>query len=143
MNEMLWNLLALAAVCVWLAFLCVVSISENWLKYKLPVLSLPLSDSVTRLLLGALDKVEIILAALVALALVANSANPFAPGYISFFIPVAALMIQKAALMPTLGRRAERLACHAVVAPARLNKYHVGMELLKASSLLIFSWQLL
>lgn len=143
MSDVLWNLLALAAVCVWLAFLCGISISENWMKYKLPgwTLSLPVRN--TRFMFSALDKIEIMLAALIAVAITVQSSNPFAPGYISFFIPVASLMIQRAALMPALGRRAERLAYRAVIAPARLNRYHVCTELLKASSLLVFSWQLL
>lgn len=142
MNDVLWNLLTLAAVCAWLVFLCGMSISENWLKYKLPLLSLPFPGGGTRFIFSVLDKIEIMLAALIALSLAVNSSNPFAPGYISFFIPAASLMVQRAAFMPALGRRAERLAYRAVVAPARLNKYHVFTEMLKVSSLLIFIWQL-
>jgi hypothetical protein len=143
MFEMLENPLALSAVCVWLIMLGAVAMSENWLRLRMPSISVPVGERASGVLYDMLDKMEIVLAAIIALSLFMKSANPFASAYLAFFIPVAVLMIQKAALMPALGRRAQRLAYRAVMKPAPLKKYHLAAELLKVASLLAFSWQLL
>lgn len=53
---------ALAAVFVWLGFVCAISFMEAWLKFRAPGITLPLGLGIGRLVFAALNKVEWILA---------------------------------------------------------------------------------
>lgn len=136
------NPLALGAIYLWIGFVCAISFMEAWIKFRAPGISIPLGLGIGKLVFRALNRVELFLAAVVIISFVILRQHPFAPVNLTFFIPVALLMLQKLWLMPALGRRAEALINGASLPKTNHHFYYVMMELVKVSSLLVFSFRL-
>ncbi len=133
---------ALSAVFLWIGFVGAISFMEAWLKFRAPGVTLPLGLGIGRLVFGALNKVEWVLA-LIILAnflVVGDRATLFKT--LVFLIPVVILVLQSFWFLPALDTRAELHITGAEVPHSTLHYYYVGMEMIKITCLFIFGSQL-
>jgi hypothetical protein len=133
------SVLAVAGVYVWMSIVCAVDVTETCLRYRAKAADFSFGPRLGESLRGMLDQAEILIAALVVVTLCVMGRHPFATSNVTFFIPVALVLLQKALVMPTLGARTEKLV-QGIKFP-RSNDYHSHMllDIVKITSLLIFS----
>lgn len=132
--------LALFSSVFWIGAVCAISFLEAWLKFKAPGVTLPIGLGIGRLVFGALNKIEWVLAAIVLLNFI------FSPGsfYLRWqhnliFIIIAILILQSFWLLPSLDERAGQLIAGNEIPHSYLHFYFVGLELTKVIILGFFA----
>lgn len=128
---------ALAAVFVWIGFVCAISFMEAWLKFRAPGITLPLGLGIGRIVFSALNRVEWVLAfAVVCHMLVSKELKT---GKSFFIIPVLVLLIMQTFwLLPALDTRAQMHIDGLPVAASNLHFIYVATEVIKVSALSVF-----
>ncbi|MFZ6051193.1 hypothetical protein [Halocola ammonii] len=135
--------IATASVFLWIGFVCAISFMDAWLKFKAPGIDLKLGLGIGRLVFGALNKVEWVLAlAIVADVLLAKS-RMLKSRNLFPALAVTILLIQTFWLLPELDSRAELILQDEAVPESGLHIFYVIVELIKVVSLVIFGVQLL
>lgn len=129
-----------AAICtfVWIGFVCAISFMEAWLKFRAPGITVPLGLGIGRLVFGALNKVEWVLAAAILLNMMISKADFLKPKHTALLIPAILLLIQTVWLLPALDARAQMHIDGVNVPHSNLHFYFVGAEALKVTALFIF-----
>lgn len=133
---------ALLAVFLWIGFVCAISFMEAWLKFRAPGVTVPLGLGIGRLVFGALNKVEWILAIVTMANLFFFGWEGWRPRLILLFIPIALLLLQSFWLLPALDARAELHIQGQHVPASSLHVYFVAMEVAKVACLSIFGVRL-
>lgn len=135
--------LALFASVFWIGAVCAISFLEAWLKFRAPGVTLPIGLGIGRLVFGALNKIEWVLAIIVLLNFI------FTPGpfYIRWqhnliFVVIAILILQTFWLLPALDARAGQLIAGNEIPHSYLHFYFVGLELTKVFILGFFAFTL-
>jgi hypothetical protein len=132
-----WSI-AVAAVFVWLGMVSAISFLEAPLKFRAPGVTLAVGLGIGRLVFGALNRCEVVLAA-VALGAVLAAGQPVSE-VVAVVIAAATLAVQLLAVRPALARRSDRvLAGGDAAAPVPRSRTHyayVGLELVKVIALL-------
>jgi hypothetical protein len=134
--------LVIAAAYLWIGFVCAISFMEAWLKFRAPGVDLRIGLGIGRLVFNALNKVEWTLAIIIVLIFLLGGENVFNFSTVYFFISVILLLLQTLWLLPALDARAERRIQEQFVPRSNLHVYFVGAEVLKVSSLVIFTFKL-
>lgn len=133
--------IALVVTFLWTGFVVAISFMEAWLKFQAPGITLGLGLGIGRLVFGALNKVEWLLAMAIMLNLFISK-----PAWSKKFIPLSVvfivLMIQTSWLLPALDIRAEKVINNIQVTDSSLHFYYVGLEGLKVICLSIFGLSL-
>lgn len=130
--------LIVATTFLWIGFVCAISFMEAWLKFRAPDVTLPIGLGIGRLVFGALNKVEWIIAIAIISNYILEKDVIKLRTRLLFGIPFVLLIIQTVWLLPALDARAE-LHIHAhEVAPSSLHFYYVGMEVIKVTCLTTF-----
>jgi uncharacterized membrane protein (DUF485 family) len=127
----------IALIFLWIGFVCAISFMEAWLKFQAPGITLSLGLGIGRLVFGALNKVEWVL----ALALIINffiTKPPWAKKHLFISVVFIVLMIQTMWLLPALDVRAEQVINNISIPESNLHFYFVGLELIKVVCLIIF-----
>jgi len=128
---------ALAAVFLWIGFVCAISFMEAWLKFRAPGITVPLGLGIGRLVFHALNKMEWIFAIVIAINMLFAGYTP-KWSHLFFVLPLLLLAIQTAWLLPVLDARAEMHIQGLEVPPSNKHFIYVAMEALKVIALLIF-----
>ena len=123
--------IAFMVAFLWIGFVCAISFMEAWLKFKAPGITVPLGLGIGRLVFGALNKVEWVLASVIAANVLFSSHQLRLNQWIILGVPVAILLIQSVWLLPVLDARAELHIQGKTVPKSNLHVYYVGFELLK------------
>lgn len=126
-------------VFVWVGMVLGISFLESWLKFQAPGITIALGVGIGRLVFSALNKVELLLATIVAIGWWQSKGLTIkGRGLAAFGIAVAVLLIQTTILLPVMDNRAEMHLAGLTVPPSNLHFYYVGGEILKLSGLVIF-----
>lgn len=134
--------LAIAAVYLWIGFVCAISFMEAWLKFRAPGVNLPIGLGIGRLVFNALNKVEWVFAVAITVSFFLSKEPLFTADKITFIIPFIILLAQTFWLLPALDARAEMHIKGLIVPPSSLHIYYVTMEAVKVFCLIVFSIKL-
>jgi hypothetical protein len=124
--------IALAAPFVWLGMVLAISFLEAPLKFRAPGITLPLGLGIGRLVFRALNLAEVVLAALLTIALVMW--RPSGPGWALLAAGWLLLAVQLGVLRPRLDRRAAAVVAGRTPPPSR---HHLAYIALEASKVLL------
>lgn len=130
--------LALPSVFLWIGFVCAISFMEAWLKFRAPGITLPLGLGIGSLVFKALNKVEWILAILMAVDMfLLHRGMGMNQPRILFLIALLILIIQTVWLLPALDARIPFYQQGLEVPSSPLHFYYVGTEVVKVICLII------
>lgn len=137
-KEIQLYLLGLPSVFLWIGFVGGISFMEAWLKFRAPGITLPLGLGIGSLIFKALNKVEWVLAILMAidLFLLHREVGINLPK-ILFLAALAILIIQTLWLLPALDARIPLYQQGLKVPSSPLHFYYVGTEIVKVVCLVI------
>src|SRR5690554_3483361 len=130
----------IALICsfLWIGFVCAISFMEAWLKFRAPGITVPLGLGIGRLVFGALNKVEWVLALVAIASLFFVGVGGWRPRYLFLLVPVVFLALQTVWLLPALDARAELHIQGQPVPPSYLHFYFIAIELIKVICLSVF-----
>lgn len=133
--------LAIAAIYLWIGFVCAISFMEAWLKFRAPGVSIEIGLGIGRLVFGALNKAEWVFSIAIFISFFISKQPITSATNIFYLIPFLLVLIQTVWLLPALDERAEMKIKGVQVASSSLHFYYVAMEVIKVSSLFIFSFK--
>ncbi len=136
------NVIALLAVFSWMALVGSVRVVELILQKNKKHIQFSVDDSIVQKIIKTLNNAELLLALLGISSFFIFGEHPFEKAKLTFFIPVAVLMIQKLVYAPTLGRRVEVLVHGSILPPQKQKLNDIALDLVKLTSLLVFSFSL-
>jgi hypothetical protein len=134
---------AAAVLFTWLGMVAAISFIEAPLKFRAPGVSVQIGLGIGRVVFRALNTVEVLLAAVVLIAVGADP--PSAVAVVAVVVAVVTLAVQLLAVRPRLARRSDAV----LVAPAapsaaggtqrrsRAHYWYVGLELVKVIPLVV------
>ncbi len=134
--------LTIAVTYLWIGFVCAISFMEAWLKFRAPGVNLSIGLGIGRLVFSALNKVEWVFAVAIIVSFYIAGRTFFSFQNSWFFLSLILLILQTFWLLPALDARAQLHIDGAVVPPSNLHFCYVGMEIMKVTSLFIFSIKL-
>jgi len=127
--------LGIIAVFIWVGMVTAISFMEAWLKFRAPGVTLPIGLGIGRLVFGALNRVEWVLAVVVTASILFGKRNTVR--YSLMCIVLLALLLQTFWLLPALDGRAEIYISGQTPGPSSLHIYFVAAESLKLICLTI------
>lgn len=125
--------LAAAVAFVWLGMVLAISFLEAPLKFRAPGVTLQLGLGIGRLVFTALNRVELVFAAVVLVALVVRP-PPVAVG-VALSVPVLALVVQVLAVRPRLNRRSDEVLAGADRPRSHAHLVYIALEAVKVVGL--------
>ncbi len=132
-------MIIVVGVFVWVGMVLGISFLESWLKFQAPGITIALGVGIGRLVFSALNKIELVLAAIILLVWWKSNDRTIKSSRLpAFAIAVAVLLIQTLILLPVMDNRAEMHLTGMTVPPSNLHFYYVGGEILKLTGLVIF-----
>ncbi|MBL7930494.1 MAG: hypothetical protein JNL60_01245 [Bacteroidia bacterium] len=134
--------LVVAAVYLWIGFVCAISFMEAWLKFRAPGVDMPIGLGIGRLVFNALNKIEWIFVIVISMNLLLGRENIFAHPHLFFILPLLLHFVQTFWLLPALDARAELRINGQNVPPSYLHIYFIIAEVVKVSCLFIYSIRL-
>lgn len=135
---------AAAAVLIWLGMVLAISFVEAPLKFRAPGITVPLGLGIGRIVFRALNGIEVVLAAVAAIALSIGPAPSAAA--VTVAAGAALLLVQIVAIRPTLSRRSDAVLAAAdpdAVPRSHAHLWYVAAETLKVVALVVGGWLLL
>ncbi|WP_406724222.1 hypothetical protein WJ438_05580 [Streptomyces sp. GD-15H] len=130
-----------AAVFVWLGMVLAISFLEAPLKFRAPGVTIPLGLGIGRIVFRALNLVEIVLAATVAVALAVG--GPSTSVAVLAVVVAVVLAGQLAVIRPRLNRRSDRVLAGERLPRSHAHWYYVVFEAIKTVALLVLGILLL
>ncbi len=131
---------ALAAVFIWIGFVCAISFLEAWLKFRAPGITVPLGLGIGRLVFNALNKVEWVLAIIMIVNIFMSKGWTFTSTDLIYFVPLVIVMLQSFWLLPALDIRAELHIQGQHVPSSLLHIYFIIAEVVKVAILFILGY---
>ncbi|MFB7629640.1 hypothetical protein ACFC0M_01625 [Streptomyces sp. NPDC056149] len=125
---------AIAVTFVWLGMVLAISFLEAPLKFRAPGITVPLGLGIGRLVFRALNTVEAVLALALVLAVALGSPTALITALTA--LAVLLLVLQLAAIRPTLNRRSDRVLAGEDAPRSRAHLFYVAAELAKVATLL-------
>lgn len=125
---------------VWLGFVLGISFLEAPLKFRAPGITRALGLGIGKLIFGALNKVELVLATF--LALVSWSVMLPGGGWIVLGILLLLLVVQTFILLPNLTKRVTLIQSGVTPPPSKQHLVYIMLEIVKVVMLLLFVFQL-
>ena len=135
--------ISIAAVFIWVGFICAISFMEAWMKFQAPGITLKLGLGIGRLVFNALNKVEWVLCIVILLELIFNKASFLKILWAYYGIAILILITQSVWLLPGLDMRAEIIIQGNTAPASNLHWYFVGLESIKLICLFTFGVGLL
>ncbi len=136
------NVIAIAAVFIWIGFVCAISFMEAWLKFRAPGITIPLGLGIGRLVFQALNKVELVLSITIMGSILVSGIGGYKWRYLFFLIPFLILVVQSIWLLPLLDARAEMHIEGQIAPSSNLHFYYGASEVVKVFCLIIFGIKL-
>jgi hypothetical protein len=127
----------MSATFLWIGFVCAISFMEAWLKFQAPGIDTKLGLGIGRLVFGALNKVEWVLALTIAVSHILNT-KMVSVRTAFYIIPAIILIVQTFYLLPQLDARAEMIIQNQHLPGSNLHIIYVIAEIIKVISLVIF-----
>ncbi len=127
--------LGIISVFIWVGMIIAISFMESWLKFRAPGVTLPLGLGIGRLVFGALNRVEWVLAVVVTAGMLFGKKKIVRQSL--FCIVLIVLALQTFWLLPALDRRADIYISGQTPGPSSLHIYFVVAESLKLICLTI------
>ena len=132
------NTVALAVACVWLGMVLAISFLEAPLRFRAPGVTLALGLGIGRLVFSVLNRVEVVLAAVIVLGAVSG---PRPAGLVvGGAVAVGALVAQLVVVRPFLVRRSNRVLNGEQGPRSRAHHAYVALEVVKVVALVATSW---
>lgn len=128
--------ISIAAVFIWIGFVCAISFLEAWLKFQAPGITLGLGLGIGKLVFGALNKLEWLFAIIVLFSAV-QFKNIWTTQNVLFLFVLIILILQSFWLLPDLGHRADLIIEGKTPEKSALHFYYIGMEVVKLICLII------
>lgn len=125
--------LATAVVFVWLGMVLAISFLETPLKFRAPGVTLQVGLGIGRLVFRALNIVELVLAAVLVVALLVGA--PSARVVLGAGLAVAVLLVQIALVRPLLARRSNSVLAGESPPRSKAHYWYVGLEAVKIVTL--------
>jgi hypothetical protein len=119
--------------CVWLGMVLAISFLEAPLKFRAPGVTVALGLGIGRIVFAALNRVEVLLAAVIVAAAALGSVPPVALA--AGAVAVGALAVQLLAVRPALVRRSERVLAGGEAPRSRAHHAYIGLEVVKVLAL--------
>ncbi|NLI99883.1 MAG: hypothetical protein GX371_01845 [Bacteroidales bacterium] len=132
-----FHLLAFPSVFLWIGFVGAISFMEAWLKFRAPGVTLPLGLGIGSLVFGALNKVEWVLAILMAVDLFMLNRSGIDTPRLFYLIALGILILQTLWLLPALDARIPLYQQGMDVPSSPLHFYYVGTEIIKVVCLFV------
>jgi uncharacterized membrane protein (DUF485 family) len=130
--------ISVVATFLWIGFVGAISFMEAWLKFRAKGITLPLGLGIGRIVFDALNKVEWVLAACIAVDQFKDYSTIVLRKASWFVVPLILLVLQSYWLLPALDQRAELIIQGKLLPPSNLHFYYVVMEVVKVISLGVF-----
>jgi len=137
-NDKTYLLAIVALSFIWGGMVLSISFLEAWLKFRAPGVDLRIGLGIGRLVFGALNKVECVLAVTILIFLWLAGKLSAAKQLWSFGIAFLILAVQTFWLLPALDDVAEAIVKGLPKAAGNLHPLYVIFETLKVSALIIF-----
>jgi hypothetical protein len=125
--------IAVAVVFIWLGMVLAISFLEAPLKFRAPGVTLQIGLGIGRLVFRALNTVEVVLAVVILVSIVA--APPSAGAATALAVAFAALALQIGAVRPRLNRRSDQVLAGLDAPRSRGHYVYIGLEAIKALAL--------
>ncbi|HET8574025.1 MAG TPA: hypothetical protein VFL76_09145 [Edaphocola sp.] len=137
-------LIIIVASFVWAGFMSAISFMESWLKFKTPGLEVPLGLSIGRLIFKGLNRVEWAFCLIIWLSsfLLGFGRMPMSLTGI-YLLLTAFLFLQAFWLLPAMSKRVEARMKGETLPPSSLHFWYVGMEMIKAITLIFAGFYLM
>ena len=126
---------AVAAIFVWLGMVVAISFIEAPLKFRAPGVSLQIGLGIGRLVFRALNGCELVLAAVVAVAIVVDP--PTACATVAAAVAVITLLGQVLLVRPRLTKRSDAVLAGGEGPRSHAHYVYLGFEMVKVTALLI------
>lgn len=129
--------LIIMSIFIWVGFLGGISFLEAWLKFRAPGVTLPIGLGIGKLVFGALNKIELILAILISIGIFRLGNFSFS-AYFPLLLVIGCLLIQTFYLLPVLDARADAIINGTPPPPSKAHLFYIVGEVLKMIGLLWF-----
>lgn len=126
---------AVAAIFVWLGMVVAISFIEAPLKFRAPGVTLPIGLGIGRLVFRALNGIELLLAAVLAVTLAIDPVTAWAT--VAAVVAIITLLAQVALVRPRLAKRSDAVLAGDDGPRSRAHWVYVGLEAVKVGALLI------
>lgn len=126
---------AVAAIFVWLGMVVAISFIEAPLKFRAPGVTLPIGLGIGRLVFRALNGIELLLAAVLAVTLAIDPLTAWATA--AAVVAIITLLAQVALVRPRLAKRSDAVLAGDDGPRSRAHWVYVGLEAVKVGALLI------
>ncbi|MFV0591429.1 MAG: hypothetical protein ACK5M7_08595 [Draconibacterium sp.] len=134
---------AIAAVFIWIGFVGAISFMEAWLKFRAPGITIALGLGIGRLVFQVLNKIEIVLAAIVIINFMVQKIPLYKKEGLLFLIALGVLALQTVWLIPALDERAVKILEGQNVPDSKLHFVYIALELIKTVCLFVFGAKML
>lgn len=122
---------------IWIGFICSISFMESWIKFTAPNVSLLTGLSIGHVVFSALNKVELLFAIILALAIFLEKQENWRINF-SYLIAVIILFTQSIWILPFLSGRIDVYQAGNTPPPSSVHLYFVALEVLKTAALFIY-----
>jgi hypothetical protein len=125
---------AIAVTFSWLGMVLAISFLEAPLKFRAPGVTLRIGLGIGRLVFGALNAVEVVLAAALVTAL---TVDPPTSAGVAPAVAVAVLLVQLLFVRPRLSRRSNAVLTGRAAARSSAHHVYIALETIKVIALLV------
>jgi hypothetical protein len=135
-----WSHIKVAVPFIWAGCIGAISFMEAWLKFTAPGVTLATGLSIGKVVFAALNKVEVVFAMLIAIALLLSKTILW-KAEILLFVSVVVLIIQSVWILPVLDQRVD-LYLKGITPPAsNMHFCFITLESIKLVSLLSYGFK--
>ncbi len=135
--------LAIAITFIWIGLVLGISFLEAWLKFRAPGVTTAIGLGIGRLVFDTLNKIEWLLALVLAVAAFVQQEPVLATGNVALFATVCLMIMQTVWLLPALDKRALRVIDNQPVSSSNLHIIFIIAELAKIALLVTVGISLL
>ncbi|HLV23508.1 MAG TPA: hypothetical protein VKY36_01865 [Moheibacter sp.] len=130
--------ISIALAFIWIGLILGISFIEAWLKFQAPGVTLPIGLGIGKIVFGALNIAEWIIAALILIILVAARELK----HFSFYLTAVILLVQTVFILPELNSRADLIIQGNELVESNMHYYYVTLEVFKILVLFYFGMKL-
>jgi len=120
---------------IWLGLVIAISFIETPLKFRAPEITLVRGLGIGRIVFHALNGVELVIGAILLVALFALGANVGSLARWAIVLACVALLVQVVAVRPALDRRLDARVAGEQVSPSAHHLVYIGLEVAKVGAL--------
>lgn len=137
MMRLFFKYLQIIIPFIWVGFICSISFMEAWLKFTPPDVSFTIGLSIGKVVFAALNKVELVAATLLGIALLSGKRFEWKVE-ILYLVSVTILLTQSIWILPHLSARIDSYLKGSTPPASSLHFYFIIMEGLKTIALIIY-----